>query len=233
MFIAVGSPGVILTSQDGISWSKKSLGTTQKLKSIAHGYGTFVIVGSAGALLTSTDGQNWTQRPNGLDDLNDVAYVNYGFIAVGSNGVIKTSSETGIDWSVRGSGTINELRSVKGGFNGRSVIVGNQGTILSSKDSKYWYQAPFQDQTLSLSSVDCNLSNGRFVAVCSNKSVALVSPDGEGWVDAAKPTGSAWFFNRIRFLGNSFLAVGGKGTFRSSYNNPDGPKAQRNVSSSG
>jgi hypothetical protein len=219
MFVAVGSPGVIVTSQDGISWSKKSLGTGQILKSVAYGYGTFVIVGSAGALLTSTDGQNWTQRPNGLDNLNDVAYVDYSFIAVGSNGLIKTSSETGVDWSVRGSGTVNELRAVKGGLNGRAVIVGDKGTILSSNTGIFWAYTPNQDKTLSLSGVDCNLSNGRFVAVCSNKNVALVSPDGLNWGDAPKPTGSAWYFNRVRFLQNSFLAVGGKGTFRSSYNN--------------
>jgi hypothetical protein len=219
LFVAVGSPGMILTSNDGISWSKKSLGTGQILRSIAFGYGTFVIVGSAGALLTSTDGKSWKKRPNGLDNLNDVAYVDYGFIAVGSNGVIKTSSETGIDWSVRGSGTINELRAVKGGLNKSAVIVGDKGTILHSNNSIHWYYTPLQDKTLSLSGVECNLSNGRFVAVCSNKNVALVSPDGLNWGDAPKPTGSAWYFNRVRFLQNSFLAVEGKGTFRSSYNN--------------
>ncbi|PSL19882.1 T9SS type A sorting domain-containing protein [Dyadobacter jiangsuensis] len=218
-FVAVGSSGLIVTSTDGISWIPKSMVTTQKFKSIAYGYGTFVIVGSAGALLTSTDGQNWTKLPNGLDDLNDVAYVDYGFIAVGPNGLIKTSSETGIDWSVKSSGTVNELRAVKGGFNGSSVIVGDKGTILHSKNSKYWTSIPNQDKTLSLSGIECNPSNGRFVAVCSNKNIALVSGNGEGWGDAPVPTGSAWYFNRVRFVGNSFLAVGGKGTFRSSYNN--------------
>nr|WP_295926412.1 YCF48-related protein [uncultured Dyadobacter sp.] len=218
-FVAVGSPGVILTSPDGISWSTKSLGTGQILKSIAYGSGTFVIVGSAGALLTSADGENWTQRPNGQDFLNDVAYVNYGFIAVGPNGVIKTSSATGVEWSVRGSGTVNELRAVKGGLNGSAVIVGDKGTILHSNNGTTWTPIPNQDKTLSLSGVECNPSNGRFVAVCSNKNVALVSPDGSNWGDAPMPTGSAWYFNRIRFLQNSFLAVGSKGTFRSSYNN--------------
>jgi hypothetical protein len=219
LFVAVGSPGVILTSQDGVSWSKKSLGSAQILKSVAYGYGTFVIVGSAGVLLTSTDGQNWTQRQNGLDNLNDVAYLNYIFVAVGSNGVIKISHDNGINWSVRGSGTINELRAVKGGLNGSAVIVGDKGTILYSNTGIFWTNTPNQDKTLSLSSVDCNPSNGRFVAVCSNKNVALVSPDGSNWGDAPMPTGSAWYFNRVRFLQNSFLAVGGKGTFRSSYNN--------------
>ncbi|MEO6284229.1 MAG: hypothetical protein ABIN80_21540, partial [Dyadobacter sp.] len=219
LFVAVGSKGSIVTSPDGIWWTEKKLFTAQILKGIAYGYGTFVIVGSEGALLTSPDGLNWTKRPNGLDNLNDVAYVNYGFIAVGSNGLIKTSSGPGVDWSVRGSGTLNELRAVKGGLNGSSVIVGDKGTILHSKNSTYWTSIPNQDKTLSLSGIECNPSNGRFVAVCSNKTVALVSPDGLSWGDAPKPTGSAWYFNRIRYLQNSFLAVGGKGTLRSSYNN--------------
>jgi hypothetical protein len=219
LFVAVGSSGLIVTSSDGISWVPKPMVTTQKFKSVAYGYGTFVIVGTAGALLTSTDGQNWTKRPNGLDDLNDVAYVNYSFIAVGPNGLIKTSSETGIDWSVKSSGTNNELRAVKGGLNGSAVIVGDKGTILYSKTGKFWNLIPNQDKTLSLSGVECNPSNGRFVAVCSNNNVALVSPTGESWVDAPIPTGSAWYFNRVRYFQNSFLAVGGKGTFRSSSNN--------------
>ncbi|MCF0074933.1 T9SS type A sorting domain-containing protein [Dyadobacter sp. CY261] len=218
-FVAVGSPGVIITSPDGISWSTKSLGTGQVLQSITYGGGTFVVVGSAGALLTSTDGENWTQRPNGQDFLHDVAYLNYRFVAVGSNGVIKTSTDNGVNWSVRGSGTVNELRAVKGGFNGSAVIVGDKGTILHSNNGTTWTPVPNQDKALSLSGVECNPSNGRFVAVCSNKSVALVSPDGLNWGDAPMPTGSAWYFNRVRFLQNSFLAVGGKGTFRSSYNN--------------
>lgn len=218
-FVAVGSAGVIITSTDGNSWSKKSLGTGQVLQSIAYGGGTFVVVGSAGALLTSTDGQNWTQRPNGQDFLHDVAYLDYLFIAVGSNGVIKTSADNGVNWSVKGSGTVNELRAVKGGLNGSIAIVGDKGTILHTNNGTSWTPIPNQDKTLSLSGVECNPSNGRFVAVCSNKNVALVSPDGSNWGDAPMPTGSAWYFNRVRFLQNSFLAVGGKGTFRSSYNN--------------
>ncbi|WP_171037917.1 T9SS type A sorting domain-containing protein [Dyadobacter luticola] len=219
LFVAVGSSGLIATSTDGISWSQKLMGTTQKFKGIAYGYGIFVIVGTAGALLTSPDGQNWTKRPNGLDNLNDVAYVNYSFIAVGPNGLIKTASAYGIDWSVKSSGTNNELRAVAGRPNGTSVIVGDKGTILYSKEGKYWNAVPNQDKTLSLSGVECNPSNGRFVAVCSNKNVALVSSTGEGWGDAPKPTGSAWYLNRVRYFQNSFLAVGGMGTFRSSYNN--------------
>ncbi|MCE7067142.1 T9SS type A sorting domain-containing protein [Dyadobacter sp. CY326] len=219
LFVAVGSQGMILTSPDGISWSTKSLGTGQILRSVTFGYESFVIVGSAGALLTSPDGQNWTPRPSGVDNLNDVAYVNYTFIAVGSQGVIKTSSAFAVDWSVSGSGTVNELRAVRGSSNGRAVIVGDKGTILHSDNGKNWTPDPYQDKTLSLSGVECNPSNGRFVAVCSNKNVALVSPDGINWGDAPKPTGSAWNFNRVRFLQNSFLAVGGVGTFRSSYNN--------------
>ena len=219
LFIAVGSSGVILTSPDGISWSIKSLGTGHALKSITYGAGTFVVVGSAGSLLTSTDGQTWTQRPNGQDYLLDVAYLGHIFVAVGLNGVIKTSTDNGVNWSVRGSGTVNDLHAVKGGLNGSAVIVGDKGTILHSNTGAIWALIPNQDKTLSLSGVECNPSNGRFVAVCSNKNIALVSPDGANWGDAPIPTGSAWYFNRVRFLQNSFLAVGGKGTFRSSYNN--------------
>jgi hypothetical protein len=218
-FVAVGGPGVIVTSPDGKYWTNRVSGTSNILQSIAYGNGTYVVVGSIGALLTSTDGQHWTQQPNGQDYLHDVAFMNGLFVAVGSNGVIKTSSNNGVTWATRGSGTNKELRAVTAGKYGNFVAVGDYGTIVHSAGGIDWSIMPVADKTMFLSAVASNPANGAFVAVSSNKQTTLASPNGAYWGNAAVTTGSNQFFYGVRFVQNSFLAVGSNGTIRTSYNN--------------
>uniref|UniRef100_UPI001FE1A936 choice-of-anchor U domain-containing protein n=1 Tax=Thermus islandicus TaxID=540988 RepID=UPI001FE1A936 len=59
LFVAVGSPGAILTSPDGQSWTARKSGTTNQLNGVTYGNGTFVAVGEGGTILTSTDGVTW------------------------------------------------------------------------------------------------------------------------------------------------------------------------------
>ncbi len=60
LFVAVGgyvsllsSAGVILTSRDGVSWTKRTSGTGSLLYGVAYGNGTFVAVGDRGTIITS------------------------------------------------------------------------------------------------------------------------------------------------------------------------------------
>ncbi len=46
-FVAVGGPGTILTSADGIDWVQRDLGTTNNLSAVGYANGRFVAVGSA------------------------------------------------------------------------------------------------------------------------------------------------------------------------------------------
>ncbi len=61
-FLAVGNPGAIRTSPDGITWTESTSGTSDSLNGVTHGNGTFVVVGGGGAILTSTDKVTWTSR---------------------------------------------------------------------------------------------------------------------------------------------------------------------------
>ena len=69
-FVTVGESGIILPSPDGISWTQRRSGTTNRLSGIAFGKGKFVAVGSfslhfddktGGTILTSADGVDWIQ----------------------------------------------------------------------------------------------------------------------------------------------------------------------------
>jgi hypothetical protein len=53
LFVAVGEDGAILTSPDGVSWTRQTLGTGNLLYDVTYGNGTFVAVGDWGTILTS------------------------------------------------------------------------------------------------------------------------------------------------------------------------------------
>jgi len=106
LFVTVGDNGVILTSSDGISWTKRTSGTTKNLYGVTYGNSTFVTVGDNGTILTSSDGTTWTNKRTSsgtTKNLYGVTYGNSTFVTVGDNGVIITSSD-GISWTKRTSG---------------------------------------------------------------------------------------------------------------------------------
>ncbi len=72
MFVSVGS--TILTSSDGISWTKRYSGTSSILRGVTYGNGLFVTVGRYGIILTSSDGISWTERTSGTSWLYGVTY---------------------------------------------------------------------------------------------------------------------------------------------------------------
>jgi len=62
-FVSVGNSGTILTSSDGISWTKRTSGKWEYLKGVTSGNGLFVTDGNSGTILTSPDGNSWTKEP--------------------------------------------------------------------------------------------------------------------------------------------------------------------------
>ena len=51
-FVACGEGGTILTSPDGITWTRRVSGHTFWLVGAAHGNGHFVVVGDQGTIVT-------------------------------------------------------------------------------------------------------------------------------------------------------------------------------------
>ena len=110
-FVAVGYKSIIITSPDGVTWTKRSTGIITPLLSITYGSNTFVAVGENGVILTSPDGITWTERNSeSATSLYGVAYGNNSFVAVGKYGIILTSPD-GITWTERNSGTSRLLKN--------------------------------------------------------------------------------------------------------------------------
>ena len=200
-FVSVGMAGEILTSPDGITWTKRNSGTEKELLGIVFGDGTFVAVGSSGEILTSPDGVTWTKRISGTEKtLECLVYDNAIFVAAGHDGEILTSPD-GITWTKRSSGTEKSIYGLAYG-NQTFVAVGQSGQILISSDGVTW--------TGSSSGTDTNLNgithgDGTFVAVGMAGDI-LTSPDSVTW--ATRSSGTEFPLNGAAYLDGSFVVVG-------------------------
>jgi hypothetical protein len=100
-FAAVTSQGNLLTSADGLNWSRQSLDPGVWLVSIAYGNGTWVVVGDKGTILVSSDLKTWVNARSATSSkLNGVAYNGSLFLAVGDNATVVTSPDA-INWTLQ------------------------------------------------------------------------------------------------------------------------------------
>lgn len=104
-FIAVGNDGVILTSPNGIEWTKQPSVTNIKLNAITWTGTQYVTVGDNNIILTSPDGSVWTERNviDSIQHLHGISWSGQQFVAVGRNldkdkSLIMTSPD-GITWA--------------------------------------------------------------------------------------------------------------------------------------
>src|SRR5437870_3268080 len=83
-FVAVGYPGAILTSVDGVNWVQRQSVTTNALTGIAFANGQFVVVGKRRTILTSANGVDWVERQPTQNYYSGygIAYGNGEFVAV-------------------------------------------------------------------------------------------------------------------------------------------------------
>jgi alpha-tubulin suppressor-like RCC1 family protein len=136
--VAVGSPGLLYTSTDGVTWTQRASGTNEWLVGVAYGNNQFVAVGDNGRILRSSEGILWTYAANEgtIFRLNGVIYAGDRWVAVGENGVIVTSTDANT-WSPVLSGTTRFLHGLAY-YEGCFIATGGSGTILSSPDGLTW-----------------------------------------------------------------------------------------------
>ena len=73
MWIAGSYSGTILTSKDGISWTKQASSPTDHLIKIIYDKGIWVIIGRHKAILTSNDGISWRKQLGRLSNIFEYA----------------------------------------------------------------------------------------------------------------------------------------------------------------
>lgn len=205
----------VLSSPDGLTWSRRASTSDFLLMGVTYGNNQFVAVGPGGLVVTSPDGNNWTKRSPGTDDdLHGVAYGLGQFVAVGQDGHIWGSTD-GVRWSARLSGAGQMLNCVTYG-NGLFVASGWRGTVFTSPDSTNW-TSQHSGTTNDLNGIACG-TNG-FVAV-GNSGGVFWSPDGTNW--SSKPPELNPYLQSMRsvaYVNGTYVVVGDQGTVITS---PDG-----------
>ena len=146
--------GVYLTSSDnGTTWTRRTLFGNQTLRGLSYGDGTFVMGGnehnttSKSNYWTSSDGLNWTIRddvmskPSQAYAANGITYGNNTWVMVSNEGNLWTSSDA-VSWDNRTKFTgvwesyLTSRQFNEGTFgNNTFVVVGQGGVIVTSSDN--------------------------------------------------------------------------------------------------
>jgi len=199
LFVTVGDNGIILTSSDGISWTKRTSGTTKNLYGVTYGNSTFVTVGDNGTIFTSSSGTSWTSRTSGTTkNLYGVTYGDGLFVTVGDNATILTSSD-GTTWTNTSTNKRTTLRyfskadtnHLYGVTYGDDlfVTVGGNATIFTSSDGTTWTERDGLRSTWATPKYLKGVTYRKklFVAVGRN-GLILNSPDGTTWTERKSGT---------------------------------------------
>jgi len=213
VFLAVGTSGTLLTSPDAITWTSRTSGTSNYLRSFAFDdNNTGVVVGNSGTILTSNDGITWTSRTSGTTkDLNNVAYGNSKFIAVGDNGTTLYSTDgiTWTDWTSSCGANDNESFWDVAYGSSTWVAVGDNGSIYTSDETSCTKRTSGTTEELN----ELIYGDSKFVAVGYNGTV-LTSDNGTTWTSITSGTtnnlyGGA-YYNYGDYRGITLVGESGK-----------------------
>jgi Na+-translocating ferredoxin:NAD+ oxidoreductase RnfE subunit len=141
LFVVAGSGGVVLTSPDAQTWTRRTSGTTAVLSGAAAWPGGFVVCGQNGILLTSANGLTWTARASGTTRwLWRVRWLDGRLVAVGDGGTVLTSTD-GVVWTPRSTPSTTWWNDV-GWQSGWYCLVGDGGLVALSQDLSNWAESP-------------------------------------------------------------------------------------------
>jgi hypothetical protein len=192
---------VMWASSNGTYWSRQETGfPASHIYGVEFGNGIFVAVGTGGPLIwTSPDGRTWTGQGRetvAARGLYRIGFLNGLFVALGGYSNIGRpflTSPDGVVWTER-TGTWQDrfdvlLATAYG--DGRYVIVGQHGMILTSEDGTTWQTLPDRNQAApSFSSVA--YGNGTFAATFQldapqvDTNVVVTSSEGSDWTARLK-----------------------------------------------
>jgi hypothetical protein len=203
-FIAVGAGGVIINSTDGITWQEASSATSNALNGLGDFGGVAVAVGAGGTILVSGEGQVWSAAASGTTNTLYAADGGNGrMVVAGASGTLLFSDDPTSVWQAGTSPVAADLRGVRFGANGFSVVGDGGATLWSTNGATFGAAA-------TPASVDLRAVafGSQFVAVGATGAV-FNSTDGINWVAAS--SGSTADLAGLVFGLYRFSAVGASG----------------------
>ncbi|WP_405079938.1 cadherin-like beta sandwich domain-containing protein [Paenibacillus chitinolyticus] len=213
-WVAVGNSGTIMTSSDGLSWSKTTIALSSAV-GVTYAGNQWIVAGADGKIATSPDAATWTVRTTVTSaNLSAVAHNGTVWVIVGYNGVL-LSSPDGIAWTPRTSGTTANFYSVTYG-GGLFAAVGSAGTIRTSPDGITWTTRSGGPDDL----MGITYGAGQFLAGGLGQR-ALTSPDGITWTPRTVPVAGMNLYG-VAYGANKYVAVGDTGGPGAIVSSPDG-----------
>lgn len=193
-YVACGAEGTILSSLDGIDWTREAV-PTNALSQILLGVG-----GNRDALLCVGSGGTILRSPNVFTNV----------VSTNANGQLTNGQASlfGVVWNEIPSPTTSDLQAVAASSN-LFMIGGAGGLIYTSPDGRVW-----QKRTSGVTSYISGAAAwpGGFVAVGAS-GVILTSPNATTWTK--KTLGTNWIY-AVRYVAGQLVAVGEGGTILTS-----------------
>ena len=217
LFAALGAPDLLVTSTDGITWTRASSGNNSDVRCLAYGNGVFAGAGAFGSLVSSADGLAWTESQEGRrKQYTRLAYGNSKWIALGYEGFVSeyrtapllVSTDNGATWTYGVRPAPRTLDAVAYG-NSLYVAVGYGGVIVTSPDAVTW--TPRVSNTAKYIH-DIVYAGGKFVATADFGDV-LRSTDGITWSVVTTTTDSGY---GVGYGAGLYVTVGERGAVWSS-----------------
>jgi hypothetical protein len=228
--VAAGFSGKLFTSADGLTWHKRSSGTTWLLNDAAATPERMVVVfgrdDPGSPILESTNGGQTWREPQGhvpawnSNTLETVATDGHGWVTTGLDGAIFFSSD-GEEWERATTPDAKRDYGAVAGNGSLWLAIGsrrNTPVIMASSDGRHWSDAlrwtsPDPDVELSLSDVAWNgtqwIALGHRVTIHHLPGhvdgVIWTSDDGTHWT---KHIYKRWYAEAVGWNGTEWLAIG-------------------------
>jgi hypothetical protein len=218
-FFAYGTNGDVLSSTDGLYWSRLDVPTRSTISTVIYGNDLYVAGGFGGYVATTSDVlDTWSSLPhqNSLGISNEVTALSSSddkFIAAGSTGQVRTSTDgqTWIPASIAASLPIREIFYDTGLYllsvHASATTSTSGGTLYKSADGVRWEQVTVTEGATTAPINGFAYGNGLYMYVGTR--VAGTSTDGNIWVNFARGTIT---YRSLTFANELFVAGTQSGT---------------------
>lgn len=160
-FVAAGLQGTLLTSGNGADWTERDSSVNASLRDVVWNGEEFLVVGFSGrelvttsfssywrdyaSILTSADGVTWSRRVGPIFNYDGAIWNGNDYSILRGGGMVLNLELNGDHelWSTSTEAALNA-----GLWTGeRTLVVGANGTVMSSPDGRRWLQHDFPFST--------------------------------------------------------------------------------------
>ena len=207
-FVAVGELGAVITSSDGLTWTRHAISPAVNLTAVAAGGGQIVAGGSSGSMFRSTNGSSWQLLQSipleRTDVVTSIATNGSLFVAAPKDRGFVIESSNGISWLRDSVANDASLRYVL--YGDRFVLFTERDTIWYSTDGLFW---DLRLTNLVSPAVKAGAYHGtRTVIVKPNSLFSTTNIASGMWTDATPSAALMTAFDDITWAGLFFIVVG-------------------------